>query len=524
MTLTELLAEAADTWPGRVCLIDGEDTVTFRELRQRASRAAALFRRLGVGPGDAVAVWLPSSIAWVEIQFALARIGAAAVAINTRFAVAEVENLARRSRASVLVLNSADGGPDLPERLVRLGHRFQRVVDCRPDGTVPGAVSYAETGVLAADTVDTGTRDSVCTVFTSSGTTSRPKLVMHQQDAVTAHARAAAPAFGYDEPGCVILAMLPICGVFGFDTVMGGLAAGATMVTAGDFDAERILDLVRLHQPICTNGSDEMYRRIFRAARARGWTSLGSLRRGGFAAFSGDPEPLVTEGDALGFRLFGVYGSSEIQALAALRDHGASRAERVKAGGRPVTPELRVRVRDIDTGALCEPGQTGELEFTGPSLSVGYLHDEARTAEDFTADGWFRSGDLGLLEPGGRFCFTGRRGDAFRLSGFLTSPREIETVIEGVPGVHGAQAVLIQVAGRDTLVAFVVPEPGAAAGGGVTVPGEAAIIAHCRDTMAGYKVPRRVLFIDAFPVTNSANGEKIQRERLRQLALSACAF
>jgi fatty-acyl-CoA synthase len=539
MTLTELLAEAADTWPDRVCLIDGDDAVTFGELRQRAGRAAALFRRLGVGPGDAVAVWLRSSSAWVEIQFALAQIGAAAVAVNPRFAIAEVEDFARRSRARVLVLSPSGGGPDLPDRLARLDYRFQAIVDCGPGGTLHGAVSYAEAtdsteaaGTVETGTVETGTGDSVCSVFTSSGTTSRPKLVMHKQDAVTAHARAVAPAFGYDEPGCVILAMLPVCGVFGFDTVMGGLAGGATIVIGGDFNAERILDLVRLHQPTCTNGSDEMYRRIFRAARTRGWTSLGSLQRGGFAAFSGDPEPLVSDSDALGFRLFGVYGSSEIQALAARRDHGASRAERVKAGGRPVTPELRVRVRDIDTGVLCEPGQMGELEFTGPSLSVGYLHDEARTAEDFTADGWFRSGDLGLLEPGGGFCFTGRRGDAFRLSGFLTSPQEIESVIEGMPGVHGAQAVLIQHAGRDTLVVFVVPEPGAVASGeavrgepvpGEPVPGEAAIIAHCRDRMAGYKVPRKIVFIDAFPVTNSANGEKIQRERLRQLAVSACA-
>jgi fatty-acyl-CoA synthase len=529
MTLTELLAEAADTWPDRVCLIGGDDAVTFGELRQRAGRAAALFRRLGVDPGDTVAVWLPSSIAWVEIQFALAQIGAAAVAVNPRFAIAEVEDFARRSRARVLVLDSSGGGADLPDRLAALDYRFQAIVDCGPGGTLRGAVSYAEATVSneAAGTVATGTGESVCSVFTSSGTTSRPKLVMHRQDAVTAHARAVAPAFGYDEPGCVILAMLPVCGVFGFDTVMGGLAGGARIVIGGDFNAERILDLVRLHQPTCTNGSDEMYRRIFRVARTRGWTSLGSLQRGGFAAFSGDPGPLVSEGDALGFRLFGVYGSSEIQALAARRDHGASGAERVKAGGRPVTPELRVRVRDVGTGVLCELGQTGELEFTGPSLSVGYLHDEARTAEDCTPDGWFRSGDLGLLEPGGGFCFTGRRGDAFRLSGFLTSPQEIESVIEGVPGVHGAQAVLIQHAGRDTLVAFVVPEPGAVASGeevpGEPVPDEAAIIAYCRDRMAGYKVPRRILFIDAFPVTNSANGEKIRRERLRQLAVSAFA-
>ena len=521
MTLTGLLAEAADTWPDRVCLIDGEDAVTFRELRQRAGRAAGLFRRLGVGPGDAVAVWLRSSAAWVEIQFALAQLGAAAVAINTRFTIAEVAELIGRSQAAVLVLGSSDCDPGLPDRLARLGQPLRAVIDCRPAGNLGGAgpriIDYAMAGDLDAGTAADGTGASVCSVFCSSGTTSRPKLVMHKQEAVAAHARSVGRAFGYDEPGTVILAMLPVCGVFGYDTLLASIAAGATAVIAGEFDAGRILDLVRVHRPARTNGSDEMYRRIFRAARARGWTSLGSLREGGFASFSGDPEPLVAEGDALGFRLFGLYGSSEIQALAARRDPGAPGSERARAGGRPVTPDLKVRVRDIDTGALCEPGQAGELEFSGPSLCVGYLRDEARTAKDFTGDGWFRSGDLGLLEPGGRFGFTGRRTDAFRLSGFLTSPQEIESVIEGAPGVRGAQAVLISHEGRDTLVAFVVPSPGQPA------CDEAAVIAHCREKLAGYKVPRKVIVIDAFPVTNSANGEKIQRERLRQMAVSVVA-
>ncbi|MCL2583525.1 MAG: AMP-binding protein [Streptosporangiales bacterium] len=516
MSLNELLDRAAATWPGRVCLIDGEDRVTYSELRERAGKAAALLRGLGVGPGDTVAVWLRSCSAWIEIQFALAQIGAAAIAVNNRFALAEVDDFSERSDACALVLDSSDSGPDLAGRLKSLGHRFRAVVDCRADGTLDGAVGYASASTLDPDTTVDGTAASVCAVFSSSGTTSKPKLIAHKQEALARHGQAAGRAFGYGEPGSVVLGMLPVCGVFGFATMMASLASGATLVIVGRFDAGQVLDMIGRHRATRANGSDEMFRRLFRAARDRELRDLGPLAEGGFAAFGGDPGPLVAEGDALGVRLFGLYGSSEIQALAAKRDPAAPRAERVKAGGLPVAPTLRVRVRNIDTGALCEPGQAGELEFTGHSLSVGYLHDEARTAEDFTADGWFRSGDLGYAEPGGRFCFTGRRGDAFRLSGFLTSPREIETVVEGAPGAGTAQVVLISHDGRDTLVAFVIPSPGA-------VPDEAAVIAHCREKIAGYKVPRRVLFLDAFPVTNSPNGEKIQRERLRQLAADSYA-
>lgn len=423
MSLTELLDRAATDWPERACLIDGEDRVTYRELRERAGRAATLLRRLGVGAGDTVAVWLRSSSAWIEIQFALARIGAAAVAVNNRFAVAEVDVLSERTQASVLVLDSSDSGPGLAGRLESLGHRFRSVIDCRTGGALDGAVGYASADALEPDTAVDGTGASVCAVFSSSGTTSSPKLIAHTQEALARHGQAAGRAFGYGEPGSVVLGMLPVCGVFGFDTTMAAIASGAPLVIVGHFDAGQVLDVIDRCRPTHTNGSDEMFRRIFRAARDRGRRDLGSLREGGFAAFGGDPGPMVAEGDALGIRLYGLYGSSEIQALAARRDPAAPLGERVRAGGMPVAPTLRVRVRDVDTGELCAPGQPGELEFTGHSLSVGYLHDEARTARDFTGDGWFRSGDLGFLEPGGGFCFTGRRGDAFRLSGFLTSPR-----------------------------------------------------------------------------------------------------
>lgn len=149
MTLTELLDEAVDSWPDRVCLIDGEDIVTYRELRERAGKAAALLRRLGVGAGDAIAVWLRSSSAWVEIQFAVARLGAVAIAVNNRFAVTEMEDLARRTRAGVLVLGSSDAGPGLPGRLASLRHRFRAVIDCSPGGTLTGAVDYTSAGALA---------------------------------------------------------------------------------------------------------------------------------------------------------------------------------------------------------------------------------------------------------------------------------------------------------------------------------------------------------------------------------------
>lgn len=157
------------------------------------------------------------------------------------------------------------------------------------------------------------------------------------------------------------------------------------------------------------------------------------------------------------------------------------------------------------------PVTYGELEFTGPSRMVGYFGDETATRAALTPDGYFRSGDLGYTTADGRFVFLARMGDALRLGGFLVSPAEVEAVLAEHPSVAAAQVVGARTAAGLRPVGFVILAPGAAFD-------EAALIAHCADRMAKFKVPVRVQPIDAFPVTPGANATKIQKHKLRELA------
>jgi fatty-acyl-CoA synthase len=141
----------------------------------------------------------------------------------------------------------------------------------------------------------------------------------------------------------------------------------------------------------------------------------------------------------------------------------------------------------------------------------GYLHNPEATARAFTEDGWFRSGDAGRMEDDG-FVYLARIGDALRLRGYLVDPAEIEEHLGGHPGVDLAQVIGVAIAGEgDVPVAFVRLREGASLR-------EEDLLEHCRRSLAGYKVPRRVLLVDEFPVTAGPNGVKIQKAKLRETA------
>jgi fatty-acyl-CoA synthase len=520
-TFWALLTERTETHGDRVALIDDFETITYAQLHRRAARISRGLAECGVGPGDAVAVWLPNWIEWLELQFALARRGAIAVALNTRFQSHEIADIVFRSRARMLVLSSDFHPTDVATVLHNVSNNaltaLRTTVDIRRDGTVDPrlggllgeVIPYHRLREGAGDADDLSTPESPCTVFTSSGTTSRPKLVYHTQRGVITHARAVARSMGYDAPDSVILGMLPFCGVFGFNTLMAAVAGGAAAVLMSVFDAPKAVALAERHAVTQTQGTDEMYRRLFGAMGDR--SSVGSFRWGGYANFSGDPVALARNAESHGVLLFGVYGSSELQALITHQPLDSDLARRSVMGGVPVSAETKFRIRDVDGEGLCDAGDVGELEVKGPSMMGGYLYDDQATLDAFTDDGYFRTGDLAYQMPAGGFGFVSRRGDAIRLAGFLVSPREIEIFLEEVGGIRTAQVVAADTDAGHQAVAFVVLEHGATLD-------EAAVIAHCRGTLAKYKVPRRVVPMERFPTTTSPNGEKIQRNRLREMA------
>ena len=446
-------------------------TVSFEvaaEILSAGRLLAADLAAAGISPGDRVAVQMGNTSLYVDLLAAAAVGRFVLMAVNQRFAERLAESLISRSGAR-LVIRSAG---DLP------AHAKGEFV---PSRAVP-TDRYA--------------------IFTTSGTTSEPKLVVHQQRSVAMHAADVAAGFEYSAES-VVMVPVPLCGVFGFTMLFAAFAGNTRVILPMTSEPAVLARLIEEHRVTSIHASDDLFHRMLATDH-----DLSSITNSGYPRFNSSLEGIVERCDARGVPLAGLYGMSEVLALYASRCHiDLPIEERWHPGGELLSPQARCRVVD------------GELQLQGPSLFEGYLADGGAEIDSGVTsrafDGpWFRTGDLADDEGDHSFRYINRIGDVMRLSGFLVSPIEIETTLLELDSIDDAQVVAVELESGNRPVAFVIAAPGA------TVD-EAAAIAHCRRSLATFKSPIRVITVDAFPVTDGPNGVKIQRAKLRDLAKAA---
>ena len=492
--------------------------VSRAEFSRKTDQTAAWLAAQGIGQGDVVAVWLVNRVEWIALLFAAARLGAIVAAVNTRYRSAEVAHLLRLSGAKLLVMEAAFRSIDFVAILADIAKSdvpaLERLAVVGAD-TIRAHWPCVEFDAFEKVYPPAPSREDVnlpVLLYTTSGTTKGPKLVAHSQATLATHAVSIATALALSPQRHSLLAMLPFCGTFGMTSLLAFVAADVTIHVLDAFEAAPALKILGEHRITHSFGSDEMFRRILALTDAP--RPFPHAEVFGFAAFQPGWREFAAEAETRGLPLFGLYGSSEVQALFSIGRRAAF-ADRIEGGGWPMSPDARVRVRDTETGELAANGISGEIEISAPSRFLGYFGNPQATREAVTADDFFRTGDIGRLRGDGSFVYETRAGDAMRLGGFLVAPGEIEDELKSCAGVADAQVVAVDLKGQARCVAFVIPtkEP----------PGQEALIAHLRDRLAAYKVPARIYFIDAFPVTDSANGVKIQRAKLRAMAMERIA-
>jgi len=509
---------------------DGVVATTYAQLGDEVATARARLRSHGLGRGDKVAYWAENRREFLVWHFAAAAEGIALVGTNTRYRALEVAHVLERARPALVIM---------PERLLEIPMRellhtaVQRVAGT-PGWTPPQvAVLGADGGVRdqaalstfdvgagswwadetvdpCQDLVDRGRPDDPAMVFTTSGSTGMPKLAAHDQASIVRHAREVAEAVGYAESD-VLAAVLPLTGVFSYVPAIAAIAAGVTCLLVPVFDKAETVRLMHDHRATHIFGGDDLYDGLY-----RGWQEanlrLDAWRVAGVASFIGRVEqllPWLAECSPAAMR--GVYGSSEVFSLVAIRDREEPPERRHLGGGRLVSEGIEVRAVDPVTGEVVAPEVVGQLQFRGHNVLQAYLNGDQLQPPSLV-DGWFDSGDLGTVDPDGRtFTYAGRAGDALRLRGFLVQPSEIELFLIEHPAISGVKVVGVDNNGRDEAVAFVTAEPGHS----VDVD---QVLAWCRAELAPFKVPSRVIVIDEMPVTSGTNGSKVRTVELRRLA------
>lgn len=467
-------------------------TVAASELATLGIATAGLLADHGLEVGDRVGLWMRNGLAYLQALAACAAAGFVAVSINTRATEEEVANLLERSGARMLVTDR-----DWQQSTTR--DRSMAVVVLR-DKALPTQHTDAVSLVLPGSQVSGRTR---FVLFTTSGTTSLPKMVVHAQSSIADHAHDIAKSGVYSNKD-VALVPMPLCGTFGLTSLMAAVASNCErVIVPRRFQADETAALIETHGVTVLNGSDDMFHRLLATV-----ADLSSIRLGGYARFNTSLDGIVARADERGMTLTGLYGMSEVQALFTIRDRASDAETRGKAGGTILSAQAQARVID------------DELELRGPSLFEGYLEEGGNTIDTkLTAaafdEGWFRTGDSAEQTGASsrEFTFLARLGDVLRLGGFLVAPTEIEQVILEVEGVREAQVVAVDRPSGARPVAFVLRSAGEHA-----VHDEDLIRSHCQRRLARFKVPIRVFVLKQFPTVTGPNGVKILRNELRQMA------
>jgi fatty-acyl-CoA synthase len=524
-------------------VVDDDVIVSRRsDIRDRAEALRAELEAVGVRPGQCLAVMLPNWSDALVWQFAAASVGAHVIGVNTRYNTGEVAHILTAARPAVVAVPAAFHGLDLFGRLSEAAASVPDVAapavavvrgpsetdttaqefDLGGGAWVAGSgdttgVEVPETPdqvTLTAAGIDDDPQDHLAVAFTTSGSTGVPKLAAHRHSAIVRHGHADA-AIMQVRSGDVGLCVLPVSGVFGFSAAMAMIAGGGALLMETVFDPAAVLR--RMQQVKVTHGvgADDLFGRLCDEWHTGERADLSSFRWLGIADFLGRSKEIARWArDEFGTHTSGVFGSSEVFALAMLWNADDPESVRWNGGGRAVDSAIELRVADPLDDTPIADGEQGELQFRGPNVVDAYLGNPEAAARAFTNDGWFRSGDLAVSLGDGGYRYVCRMGDVLRLRGFLVDPAEIERRLAQHPGVGIVKVVGITGDGGYTqAVGFVVPTDDA--------PDDTdaeTLKAWCKEELAAFKVPSAIHVIDRMPTTVGGNGSKIRAVELREWA------
>jgi malonyl-CoA/methylmalonyl-CoA synthetase len=447
--------------------VPGAAPVTYGDAAAASARLAHALGELGVAPGDRVAVQVEKSPAMILLYLACLRAGAALVPMNPAYTDEEVAYLVADAEPRVLVQEPGRVGP------------AATTMDALADMAAGRSAEY--------DDVERGPDDLAAVLYTS-GTTGQPKGAMLTQRNLASNAAALHAVWGF-EPGDVLLHALPIFHTHGlFVATNCVLANGTGMVFLPRFDTASVIE----HLPRCTvfMGVPTFYTRLLADPRF-GVDCCRSVR-----LFVSGSAPLLASSHEefrarTGHVILERYGMTETSMITSNPLHGERRAGTV---GFPL-PDVDVRV--------VGDGEIGGIEVRGPNVFAGYWKRPDLTASEFTADGFFRTGDVGRFDADGYLSIVGRSKDLIISGGLNVYPKEVEEVLDDLPGV--VESAVVGVPDPDLGEAVVAVVIGDVADTDV-------LRKAARHRLAAFKVPRRIVVVDALP--RNAMG-KVEKAKLR---------
>lgn len=467
--------------------------VTYAEADAASSRIANSLLDLGAAPGDRVTVQVEKSAENLFLYLGCLRAGLVYHPLNTAYKASELAYFLGNAEPTVVICAS-DSLSTIESVLPPKGVKAVLTLDA--DGS--GSLMKQAAGANAEATVAQCKGTDMAALLYSSGTTGQPKGIMLSHDNLRTNTESLVEIWGFSASDRLLHA-LPIYHVHGLFTAVGCvLMSGASMVWHSSFNDRAAIAAL----PECTTmmGVPTFYTRLL-ANPDFGPQCCANMR-----LFISGSAPLLAETfvefqQRSGHTILERYGMTETGMNASNPLHGERRAGTVG----PPLPGVELRVVD-EAGESVADGETGNLQVQGPNVFPGYWHMPEKTAEDFTADGYFNTGDKACIDADGYVSIVGRAKDMIITGGLNVYPKEIELVIDDMEGVKESAVIGIPHADFGEAVMAVIVSDGSA-------PKAEDIIAHCKVQLANFKVPKRVEVIDALP--RNAMG-KVQKNLLRE--------
>ncbi len=469
---------------------------SWRDLERATAMIANLLAGLQLPAGSRVAVQTDKSVEALMLYLAVLRAGYVYLPLNTAYQAAEIEYFIGNAEPAVVVC-----APKHFAWISRIAFNAgtRHVFTLGDDRTG----SLLERAAHCSDRHEPAVRkaDDLAAILYTSGTTGRSKGAMLSHGNLLSNARVLKDYWGW-QPGDVLVHALPIFHVHGlFVASHGALLNGSKMIWFAKFDPKAVI--ARLPEATVFMGVPTLYVRML-AEPALTRAACAHMR-----LFVAGSAPLLTEtfqawADRTGHTILERYGMSE---TVMLTSNPYTPATERKAGTVGFAlPGVGVRVHD-DEGRPCAPGEIGGIQVRGPNVFAGYWRMPEKTKEEFTADGWFKTGDVGKVDEQGRFTIVGRSKDLIISGGYNVYPAEIEGYLNDMPGVE--ESAVIGVPHPDfgeAVVAVVVPRPG-------STPDPAAMVARLKQQIANFKVPKQLYVVPELP--RNAMG-KVQKNLLRE--------
>lgn len=501
-SLGQILPQAANRFGDKCALICEGREFSFMELNDLSDRAAAGLSRAGVGRGDRVTLYSGNCWEWIVSYYAVLKIGAVINPINVMLTPDEVEFVVNDCGAKAIIASQDKGGDLIGIRENSNVYEIILFGDRIPEGAraLSDLIAENKPGIEIAEVPP----DSLSTIGYTSGTTGHPKGGMLKHESVLLNSAMTAQMHIRTSADTVVSA-LPCAHVYGNVIMNGAFLTGMTLVLHPRFVEKDILESIQAHRATMFEGVPTMYMYLLNTPDLDRY-DLSSLTR---CTVGGQTMPVAKMEEVeerFGCPLIELWGMTEIAGLGTTFPlYGPNKHGSIGIA-LPFT-EIRIAAHD-DPSKTLSTGQVGELMVRGPLVMLGYYGNEEATREVIEPDGWLHSGDLASMDEDGCVFIVDRKKDMILTAGYNIYPAEIERVIASHSSVAMVAVGSIPDEEKGELAkAYIVSRKN-------TQPDSDAILAHCREQLAAYKVPRAIQFVDDLPKTSTG---KVMRRELRTL-------